>query len=75
MKGTIAEKLNIFPETKIIPFEIWIDKYSIHIWSLYIMFERSLENVEPFHQVNFFSRGKVFKKFALMLYKSSYAIL
>ncbi len=75
MQGTIAEKLNIIPEKKIVDFYEWKSMYYSYILHMYNIFEKYLENIEPFNQPDFFTNEKVFQTFVIMLYKSSYSIL
>jgi hypothetical protein len=75
MQGTIAEKLNIIPEKKIISFQAWFKLYNTNILHMYSIFQTHLANVEPFHAPNFFNNQNLFRTFAIMLYKSTYAIL
>uniref|UniRef100_A0A6C0KQ93 Uncharacterized protein n=1 Tax=viral metagenome TaxID=1070528 RepID=A0A6C0KQ93_9ZZZZ len=71
MRGSVAESLGIIPNREInVPFKIWFDYYKNDISHIYELVEDKLYDVYPFTEKKF-SDEKMFKKFALMLYKSS----
>jgi hypothetical protein len=75
MEGTIAESLGIIPDREInVPFSLWFENYKNHIINIFSFFEDKLCDVYPFSEKKFSDEG-FFKKFALMLYKSSSKVI
>jgi hypothetical protein len=75
MRGSVAESLGIIPDREInVPFKIWFENYKNDVAYIYSVFEDKLHDVYPFTEKKF-SNDKMFKKFAVMLYKSSSKVI